>query len=48
MVILRRSHFGLLLQYFYLLFKPLDFKLQGIIFFSYEVITRIYINLLNI
>jgi hypothetical protein len=47
-VILRWLRLDLLLQYFYLLFKPLDFKLQGIILFTYSFITRFYNNLLKI
>jgi hypothetical protein len=47
-IILRCMRLGLLLQYFYLLFKHLDFKLQGIILFTYSFITRFYNNLLNI
>jgi hypothetical protein len=47
-VILRWLHHDLLLQYFYLLFKQLDFKLQVIILFTYTFITRFYNNLLNI
>jgi hypothetical protein len=38
----------LLLQYFYLLFKYLYFKLQDIILFTCSFITRFYNNLLNI
>jgi hypothetical protein len=48
MIILRWLHLDLLLQYFYLLFKHLEFKLQGIILFTYSFITRFYNNLLNI
>jgi hypothetical protein len=47
-IILRWLRLDLLLQYFYLLFKHLDFKLQGIILFTYSFITRFYNNLLNI
>jgi hypothetical protein len=48
MVILRWLCIDLLLQYFYLLLKSLDLKLQDIIFFTYSFITRFYNNLLNI
>jgi hypothetical protein len=47
-VILRWLRLDLLLQYFYLLFKHIDFKLQCIILFTYNFITRFYNNLLNI
>jgi hypothetical protein len=47
-VILRRLRLDLLLQYSYLLFKSLDFKLQVIILFTYSFIIRFYNNLLNI
>jgi hypothetical protein len=48
MVILRWLRFGLLLQHTYLLFKPLDFKLQVIILFNYNFITKLYKHFLNI
>jgi hypothetical protein len=48
MVILRWLRIGLFFQHIYLLFKPLDFKLQVVIFFTYSLITRFYNNLLNI
>jgi hypothetical protein len=41
-------HLDLLLQYAYLLFKLLDFKLQVIILFIYSFITRFYKYLNNI
>jgi hypothetical protein len=47
-VILRWLRLGLFFQYIYLLFKPFDFKLQVVIFFTYRLITRFYNNLLNI
>jgi hypothetical protein len=47
-VILRWLRIDLLLQYFYLLFKYLYFKLQDIILFTCSFITRFYNNLLNI
>jgi hypothetical protein len=48
MIILRWLHIDLLFQYFYLLFKHLNFKVQGIILLTYSFITRFYNNLLNI
>jgi hypothetical protein len=47
-VILRWLHRGLFFNIFTFLFKPLDFKLEVIIFFIYSFITRLYKNLLNI
>jgi hypothetical protein len=47
-VILGWLWLDLLFQHFYLLFKPLDFKLQSIILFIYSFITRFYNYLLNI
>jgi hypothetical protein len=48
MVILRWLHLGLLFQHTYFLFKRIDFKLQMIILFTYNSITRFYKYLLNI
>jgi hypothetical protein len=48
MIILRWLCFSLLFQNIYLLFNPLDFKLQVIILFTYRFITRLYKHLLNI
>jgi hypothetical protein len=47
-VILRWLCFALLLEHTYFLFKPLDFKLQFIILFTYSFITRFYKHSLNI